>query len=46
MSAKFVTVTHNGIHWLAVEWDGKRVILHPQAPVGHCFRPGQRSRLA
>ena len=40
---KLKTVTRDdGFHWLVAETNGKQHLLHRQAPVFHCFRPGQR----
>ena len=42
--AKLKTVTLDGVHHLVAVVNGRTHYLHPQAPVGHCMRPGQRMK--
>jgi hypothetical protein len=46
MSACFVNITRGNIVWLGFRFEnGRTILLHPQAPVGHCQRPGQRMKV-
>lgn len=42
MSARFLTLTRDGHHWLPVSTNNKLHWLHPMAKLGDCPRPGQR----